>query len=176
MPETSFVYSTNAQHEVATAAMAVRHADAATLEGTRSYHVFVPTGEKGKLLCGRTTAHPVRVEGSVLAPPPAPPKEVMYPLLAMEQLTAGLYVTLRQGSKFAIAQVVATDLATDVVTLSCLTPPGRARSYQQPDPAVVVTVPRSDVLVTTVVSATATRRDRFTIPVPSQTRWLLRQR
>ena len=66
------------------------------------------------------------------------------------------------------AQVVATELATDMVTLSCLTPPGRARSYQLPDPAVVVTVPRSDVLVTTQVAVTATRRDRFTIPVPDK--------
>ena len=79
--------------------MDARHAGTTTLEGTRSYHVFVPTGE-GKLLCGRTTAHPLREEGSVLAPAAPPPRELNYPVLPMEELTAGQYVTLRQETKF----------------------------------------------------------------------------
>ena len=163
MPSVTFVYCSNAQHEVATAAMDARHAGTATLEGTRSYHVFVPTGE-GKLLCGRTTAHPLREEGSVLAPAAPPLRELNYPVLPMEELTAGQYVTLRQETKFVIGQILTTDLTTDTVTLTCLAPLGRHRSYQKPEPAVVVTVPRSDVLVKTEVAPTATKKDKFTIP------------
>ena len=82
----------------------------------------------------------------------------------MEELTAGQYVTLRQETKFVIGQILTTDLTTDTVTLTCLAPLGRHRSYQKPDPAVVVTVPRSDVLVKTEVAPTATKKDKFTIP------------